>query len=300
MVTRPYAKANVWPYLLTAEKEASLRPGNSFKECSQDCPEMIVVPAGAFAMGSSPSEKGHTDAEGPQHNVTIAKPFAVSKFELTFADWDACVVGGGCDNYKPNDQGWGRGQQPVVNISRDDVEQYVVWLSQVTGKTYRLLSESEIPVCDTSRNDDGLPVGRRHQAQRASDGELRRLRQSLGHEANGAGWFLPPNKFGLYDMVGNIYEWIEDCLHQNYSGAPVDGAAWMASCQAAGRQNVLRGGGWLTDAVNLRSSFRLFFPTDFATRMASAPASPGRLSHLEEGTLPVRYVMSAFRDGFGL
>ena len=144
MVTRPYAKANVWPSLLTAEKEASLRPGNSFKECSQDCPEMIVVPAGAFAMGSSPSEKGHTDAEGPQHNVTIAKPFAVSKFELTFADWDACVVGGGCDDYKPNDQGWGRGQQPVVNISRDDVEQYVAWLSQVTGKTYRLLSQVRI------------------------------------------------------------------------------------------------------------------------------------------------------------
>ncbi len=158
-VTRPYAKAQVWPYLLSATKEASLRPGNSFKECSQDCPEMIVVPAGSFVMGSSQSEKGRDDDEGPRHTVTIAKPFAVSKFELTFADWDACVVGGGCDGYKPNDQGWGRGQQPVVNISRDDVEQYVAWLSQVTGKTYRLLSESEYEYATRAGTTTAYPWG---------------------------------------------------------------------------------------------------------------------------------------------
>src|SRR5271169_2399253 len=79
----------------------------------------------------------------PQHAVTIAKPFAVSKYELTFADWDACVAGGGCNGYEPGDRGWGRGPQPVINVNWDGAQRYVAWLSQVTGKTYRLLSEAE-------------------------------------------------------------------------------------------------------------------------------------------------------------
>src|SRR5579859_42101 len=105
-VTRPYMLSEVRPYVLTAAKEQALKAGDSFKECARDCPEMIVVPAGSFTMG------GAKPAESPRHRVTIAKPFAVSKYELTFADWDACVTGGGCNGYKPNDQGWGRGQQP--------------------------------------------------------------------------------------------------------------------------------------------------------------------------------------------
>jgi TIR domain/Sulfatase-modifying factor enzyme 1 len=124
-VTWPYERANVRPYVLSTAKEQALKPGESFKECVQDCPEMVVVPAGSFTMGSPPTEQGratgenplHVSREDPQHKVMFSKPFAVSKYELTFADWDACVAAGGCNDYTPDDTGWGRGLQPVVNVN---------------------------------------------------------------------------------------------------------------------------------------------------------------------------------------
>jgi formylglycine-generating enzyme required for sulfatase activity len=142
-VIRPYAAAQVWPHLLTTAQEQALKPENSFKECAQDCPEMVVVPAGSFTMGSPATEKGHDATEAPAAHGDICHALAVSKYELTFADRDACVVGGGCNGFKPNDHSWGRAQQPVINVNRDDARAYVAWLSQVTGKTYRLLSEAE-------------------------------------------------------------------------------------------------------------------------------------------------------------
>ena len=96
MTMRPYRVANVDPYVLKPEAERALKPLASFRECAKDCPEMIVIPAGSFMMGSPATEKGRYTNEGPQHKVTIAKPFAVSKFDVTFADWDACVSVGGC------------------------------------------------------------------------------------------------------------------------------------------------------------------------------------------------------------
>jgi formylglycine-generating enzyme required for sulfatase activity len=258
-VTWPYARVNVWPYVLSTAKEQALNPGESFKECAQDCPEMIVVPAGSFTMGSAPSEKGRSEPEGPQHNVTIPKPFAVSKFELTFSDWDACVTGGGCDGYKPTDQGWGRGQQPVINTSWNDAQAYLVWLSAVTGKTYRLLSESEYEYATRAGTTTayfwGDDIGKNNANCNDCGSEWD------GRQTSPVGSFKP-NAFGLYDMVGNIWEWIEDCVHENYNDAPTDGSAWMASCRAAGRQNILRGGGWGTSPDNLRSAGRLFYPTD--------------------------------------
>jgi hypothetical protein len=134
-VTRPYAAAQVWPYVLNAAKEQTLKPGDSFKECERDCPEMVVVPALSYTMGGNVAQ--------PRHKVTFAKPFAVSKYELTFADWDACLAGGGCNGYRPADMGWGRSQRPVINVDWDDAQRYVAWLARVTGKTYRLLSEAE-------------------------------------------------------------------------------------------------------------------------------------------------------------
>jgi formylglycine-generating enzyme required for sulfatase activity len=132
---------SVLAQVLTPDRERALKPKNSFKECEQ-CPEMVVLPSGSFTMGSPDSEKGHFDDEGPQHIATIAKPFAVSKFEVTFDEWDACVAVSGC-KIKPDDYGWGRGKQPVINVSWDDAQEYVTWLSKHTGKSYRLLSESE-------------------------------------------------------------------------------------------------------------------------------------------------------------
>ncbi len=121
-----------------------IRPGSgeSFKDCP-DCPEMVIVPAGSFTMGSPESEPGHDKNEGPQHKVTIAEPFGLGRFPVTFAEWDACANDGGCGGYRPSDVGWGRSDRPVINVSWDDAQAYVKWLSDKTGKHYRLLSEAE-------------------------------------------------------------------------------------------------------------------------------------------------------------
>ena len=118
---------------LSAERERALKPKDVFKECEQ-CPEMIVVPASSFTLGSPKSEAGRGDHEGPQRSVTIRKPFAVGRFAVTFDEWDACIADGGCNGYKPSDQGWGRGRRPVINVSRVHADDYVAWLSRKTGK----------------------------------------------------------------------------------------------------------------------------------------------------------------------
>jgi len=112
-----------------------------FRDCAA-CPEMVVVPAGEFMMGSPASEKGRNPDEGPQRKVTFAQPFAAGKYEVTFAQWDTCVAENGC-THKPDDQTWGRGKRPVINISWNDAQQFVGWLAKKTGKPYRLLTEAE-------------------------------------------------------------------------------------------------------------------------------------------------------------
>ena len=113
-----------------------------FRDCPE-CPEMVVLPGGSYMMGSPGDEAGRGGDEGPRHRVTIPRPIAVGKYEVTFAEWDVCVAAGGCGGYRPGDRGWGRGRRPVVNVSWEDVKSYVEWLSGKTGKRYRLLSESE-------------------------------------------------------------------------------------------------------------------------------------------------------------
>jgi formylglycine-generating enzyme required for sulfatase activity len=104
---------------------------------------MIVISAGEFIMGAPESEEGSEDNERPQHKVIIAKPFAVGRFAITFDEWDACVADRGCRGYRPSDRGWGRGRRPAINLWWDDAWAYVKWLSDKTGKLYRLLSEAE-------------------------------------------------------------------------------------------------------------------------------------------------------------
>jgi formylglycine-generating enzyme required for sulfatase activity len=220
-----------------------------------DCPDMIVVPAGSFMMGSLATEQGHQVNEGPQHKVTIAAPFAVSKLEVTFADWDACVSGGGCGEYKPNDQGWGHGQQPVINVNLRDAQQYAAWLSQVTGKTYRLLTESEYEYTARAGSQTIYPWG---------DGV--KLNGTAMANCNGCGskWddsqaapvgSFAPNQFGLYDMEGNVWEWTQDCVHDNYNGAPTDGSAWLDGGDCTDR--MVRGGAWVLAPDDLRSAYRI-------------------------------------------
>ena len=119
---------------------AAQTPGRIIRDCDV-CPEMVVVPPGSFMMGS-PDGVGYSD-ERPQHRVTIDYAFAVGVYEVTFEEWDACVRGGGCDGYEPDDNGYGRGRHPVINVSWDSAWRYADWLTAQTGEEYRLLSEAE-------------------------------------------------------------------------------------------------------------------------------------------------------------
>jgi formylglycine-generating enzyme required for sulfatase activity len=262
-VTRPYMVSQVRPHVLSAAAEEALQPWESFKECARDCPEMIVVLKGSFMMGSPPSGKGGAGQEtpvfkpgagprfaneGPQHNLTIAKSFAASKYELTFAEWDACVTGGGCSGYNPNDQGWGRGQRPVINVSWDDAQQYVAWLSQVTGKPYRLLSEAEWEYAARAGTTTAYYWGDEIGKENANcNGCGSQSEQTLP-----VGSFKP-NAFGLYDMAGNVFQWVQDCNHDSYNGAPTDGSAWTSGdCN----RHIVRGGSWYVDPQDVRSTAR--------------------------------------------
>ena len=253
-VTLPYASSQVWPHVLTAAQEQALKMGDSFKECAQDCPEMVIVPAGSYRMG------GFLEVEQPQHTVTIAKPFAVSKYELTFADWDACVSGGGCNGYKPDDKGWGRGKEPAMNVDWDDAQQYVKWLSAATGKSYRLLSEAEYEYAARAGTTTAYPWG--------DDIKLNGTVMANCSDCASRWQLLPApvgsfaqNRFGLYDMVGNVWEWVEDCGHKNYNGAPTDGSAWITGGDC--RERVVRGGSFVMPAKDLHSSYRLRFTPEY-------------------------------------
>jgi formylglycine-generating enzyme required for sulfatase activity len=155
-VTRPYMQTQVRPYVLAAAKERALKPGDSFRECPTDCPAMIVVPAGSFMMGSLASE--HQSFEEPRHQVTFLEPFAVSKFEVTFAEWDTCAADGDCDP-QISDSSWGRSRQPVINVTWAEAEHYAAWLSKVTGKPYRLLSEAEYEYAARAGAQTAYPWG---------------------------------------------------------------------------------------------------------------------------------------------
>ena len=229
---------------------AELAPGREFRDCSDVCPEMVVLPAGAFMMGSPPGEPGRRASEGPERRVTIARPFAVGKFEVTFAEWEACVAGGGCtSNPNPSDSGWGRGRRPVINVSWHDAKEYAAWLSRKTGKAYRLLSEAEweyaVRAGTTTRYGFGDAISK-GQAQYSEVGGV-----SAGKMVE-VGSF-PANRFGLHDMHGNVLEWVEDAWHKNYQGAPDGGSAWPGGDRSP---RVLRGGSWYDGQQDLRSAVR--------------------------------------------
>jgi formylglycine-generating enzyme required for sulfatase activity len=265
-VERPYAAAKIWPHVLAAAQEKALKPGQSFKECvghnelDDYCPKMVVVPAGSFVMGSPLNEKGRLSNEGPQHRVTFAEPFAVSQSEVTFPEWNACVAGGGCDGYRPNDLNWGTTLQPVINVSWDDAQLYVAWLSQVTGKTYRLLSEAEYEYAARAGSTTAYPWGNDIELDGKAMAQCNGCGSTWGRQPILTNAF-DPNKFGLLDMVGNVWEWTEDCVHNDYNEAPTDGKPWMLPgggiCSSYGMlAHMVRAGSWSDSPDRLRSAAR--------------------------------------------
>ena len=249
--------------------------GSSFRDCV-GCPEMVVVPAGSYLKGSPQDEASRDSDEGPVHQVTISEPFAVGRYEVTFTEWDECHADGGC-SHRPNDQGWGRGIRPVVDVSWNDTQEYVRWLSERTGLRYRLLSESEWEYAaragTATRYWWGDEVG---QSRANCDG--------CGSRWDGQ--FTAPvgsfsaNAFRLYDVHGNVWERVQDCWNRSYVGAPEDGRAWEAT-DCNGR--VLRGGGFKDQPRYLRSANRgsqpraddrSFFGTQAGLRVARSLVVP--------------------------
>jgi len=253
---RPFVAANIWPYVLKPAAERALKPEDTFREClvgpgKDYCPQMVVIPAGSFVMGSPETEEGHQPSEEPQHQVTIAKVFAVSKFELTFDEWDTCVNYGDCPQ-GVTDSGWGHGQQPVINVNWGDAQHYVAWLSKMTGQPYRLLTEAEYEYAARGGATTAYPWG-------DDIGQDNADCKGCGSrwdntQAAPVGSFAA-NRFGLFDMVGNVWEWVEDCVHENYEGAPTDGSAWTAGGDCKNR--IVHGGSWNNTPINLRAANRV-------------------------------------------
>jgi formylglycine-generating enzyme required for sulfatase activity len=275
---------------LSPEHERGLEPGASFRECD-DCPEMVVVPAGSFTMGSPERENGRNTWEGPQHVVTFARPFAVGKFEVTVDQFAAFArdtgydAGSRCWTFEAGkdgsrDRSWRNpgyaqnGSHPAACLSRQDAMAYADWLSKMTGtNSYRLLSEAEWEYAARARTTPGpstrFAFG---DDEREMCAHANGLDQTARREIPGTGtWAFVPcsdgyahtapvgsfsaNGFGLYDMHGNVKEWTQDCYHdgQGYRGAPIDGSAWTSGdCHSY----VLRGGSWLSYSRLLRAAFR--------------------------------------------
>jgi formylglycine-generating enzyme required for sulfatase activity len=277
-------KVAVGTYPEKSMTEMGRKPGETFRDCA-DCPEMVVVPAGSFMMGSPPGEKDRRDDEGPQRLVTISQPFVVGKFEVTKAQFEAFVretrydavnkceppflrVEGG--KLKKRGKSWRElgyaqsGDHPVACINWHDAKAYVAWLSQKTGKLYHLLSEAEWEyaaragtttpysfgdneneLCKYANGVD-LTAGRKFKTRR-----LVNCTDNYMYTAP-VGVFAA-NAFGLHDMHGNVMEWVEDCWNGSYVGAPSDGSAWkQGDCSL----RVLRGGSWLGSPFPLRSAVR--------------------------------------------
>ena len=232
--------------------ERALVPGDTFADTMAsggESPEMVVIPAGRFRMGCM-SGQDCFDVEQPVHEVTIPEAFEVSKYEVTFAQWDACVAGGGCGGYRPDDEGWGRGTRPVINVSWDDAQAYVSWLSRQTGEVYRLLSESEWEYVARAGTSTAYSWGNAIGSNRANcDG----CGSQWDDRQTAPVGSFQANAFGVHDMHGNVWEWVEDCRNASYAGAPSDGSAWRSEdCS----ERVLRGGSWYSYPRSLRSANR--------------------------------------------
>ena len=240
-------------------------------------PEMIALPAGSFTMGAPPDEPGRYYHEGPQHQVDIAQPFALGKYAVTFEEYDRYAAAAGVK--KPEDQGWGRGRRPVINVSWDDAQGYCRWLSEQTGAAYRLPSEAEWEYACRAGTAEATYAGAMEILGANNAPILDSIAWYGGNSGVGfepkdgvdsSGWpekqyehtkagtrvvgMKSPNAWGLHDTLGNVREWCADQWHRNYDGAPTDGFARSGASGAAAR--VVRGGSCHSFARNVRSAYR--------------------------------------------
>ncbi|HYN78108.1 MAG TPA: formylglycine-generating enzyme family protein, partial [Lamprocystis sp. (in: g-proteobacteria)] len=244
-------------------------------------PLMNLIPTGTFRMGSADSDKRAYPDEGPRHEVRIARPFAIGRYPVTFDEYDRFCAD--TRRERPDDQGWGRGARPVIKVSWDDAVAYCQWLSRQTGKDYRLPTEAEWEYACRAGTETRWSFGDDESA----------LAEHAWFDTNSGGKTQPvgekrPNPWGLYDVHGNVWEWVQDAWHDNYQGAPDDGSAWH---DAEGEQRVVRGGSWGNQARYCRSArrdhwepgyrfdnqgFRLARGPEPASQAGGSGANPGR------------------------
>ncbi|PKA68004.1 formylglycine-generating enzyme required for sulfatase activity [Pseudomonas baetica] len=251
--------------LLTSAAQAATAPaaGKVFKDC-KDCPEMVVLPAGTFTMGTPEDEVGREPDEGPMHDVTFVKPFAMSRFQVTAGEWDSyiresgAVIANGdtrpgreCVASKPRYPQTPR--QPAVCMDFQDIKNYVAWLSKKTGQKYSMLSEAQREYGARAGSKGPFPFpfdeGKGYTIARHAN----TYGPTDGYSFSSPAGSYPANAFGLYDMHGNVYEWVEDCYHPDYKGAPTDGSAWLEpNCDTLR----IRGNDWGEAPVFSRSGNR--------------------------------------------
>nr|VFK25746.1 MAG: Formylglycine-generating enzyme, required for sulfatase activity, contains SUMF1/FGE domain [Candidatus Kentron sp. MB]VFK29738.1 MAG: Formylglycine-generating enzyme, required for sulfatase activity, contains SUMF1/FGE domain [Candidatus Kentron sp. MB]VFK74890.1 MAG: Formylglycine-generating enzyme, required for sulfatase activity, contains SUMF1/FGE domain [Candidatus Kentron sp. MB] len=225
-------------------------------------PRMVVIPAGEFQMGSPKDEKGRRPNEGPQHRVRIAKAFALGVTEVTFAEYDRFAKA--TKRNLPDDEDWGRGQRPVINVSWQDAVAYAQWLSDQTGERYRLPTEAEWEYAARATTTTPFSTGECITTAQANyDGNVDYAgcgaKTGIYREETVPAGSLPANPWGLHEMHGNVWEWTADCWHDNYKGAPTDGRAWGKESGGNCSGRVLRGGSWSNEPGGLRSAYRSWF-----------------------------------------
>jgi formylglycine-generating enzyme required for sulfatase activity len=250
IVDKDLPASGLRPIQIAIVQQPAPLPGEVFRDCPE-CPELVVIPAGEFDMGSRDAPY-----ESPPHRVTIPSPIAIARRETTFAEWDACVADGGC-KYSADDHGWGRGNRPLIGVNWEDAHAYAAWLSRKTGKKYRLPTEAEWEFAARAGTTTtfwwGKEVGRANANCENCDTTPLQKTMPVGS--------YRPNGFGLYDTSGNAYEWVEDCWNDTYAKAPKDGSAWLSG-QCG--QRVLRGGSFANKANAATSAAR--FRYDFDVR----------------------------------
>lgn len=241
--------------------------GQTLLDCAH-CPLLTVVPPGSFFMGAAAGDLGREEDEGPLHVVMIPESLAVGVYEVSFREWDACVDRGGC-RHRPSDEGWGRADRPVMHVNWSDAQAYVEWLSEETGFAYRLLSEAEWEYVARA----GVDAARYWDEQSAQFCEYANGADIAGRTMSSVRWpddwtfatcndtfpttapggSFSPNRFRLHDVLGNVWEWTQDCWNDRYSRAPDDGSPWESGdC----RRRVVRGGAWNTQPLHVRASVR--------------------------------------------
>ena len=242
---------------------ATPQPGKVFKDC-KDCPEMVVLPAGTFTMGTPDDEVGREPDEGPMHAVTFAKPFAMSRFQITAGEWDSYIrqtgvkiadgdtrPGRECIASKPRYPQSPR--QPAVCMDMDDIKHYVAWLSKKTGQPYHMVSEAQREYAARAGSSGPFPFPFDEGKGYSIAEHANTYGPADGYGFSSPAGSYPPNAFGMYDMHGNVYERVADCEHPNYIGAPTDGSAWVEpNCESY----QIRGNDWGEAPVFSRSGNR--------------------------------------------